>query len=238
MRIGLCDDNQVQLNYIQTLIFSWMNLKNIQCHISTYISAEEFIFEHPDTYPFDLLILDIQMGNMNGMELAKNIRATDPNIMIIFLTGLEEYVYEGYEVGALRYLLKPVNEQQLMVLLDESLHKVKRNIHKWYIFTYNGDTMKLNHNDIVYIEARGHYVDLVTTGSHYEIKRNISQLFKDLGESDFFCCHRSYIVNLNHVEKINKSDCVLSTGVSIPVSRGNYSGLNKAFIHYYRRKSL
>lgn len=238
MRIGLCDDNEVQLNYIHTRISAWMNLRNIQCKVSTYSSAEEFIFEHPDTYPFDLLILDIQMGTMNGMELAKNIRAADQNIMIVFLTGLKEYVYEGYEVGALRYLLKPVNEQQLMVLLDEAFHKGQRSNNSWYIFTYNGDAVKLNYDDILYVEARGHYVDLVTTGNHYEIKRNISQLSKELGEDDFFCCHRSYIVNLNHIEKINKSDCLLSTGASIPVSRGNYSGLNKAFIHYYRRKSL
>lgn len=238
MVIGLCDDNDVQLNYINALISSWANIRQVENKVFTYHSSEELIFENEDAYPFDLLILDIQMGEINGMELARNIRAVDKNIMIIFITGLRDYVFEGYEVGALRYLLKPVKEEQFMDLLDEAFNRINQDNKGWYIFACEGETVKLNYDDIIYIEARGHYIHIVSTKQNYELKESISQVSKELKRDDFFSIHRSYIINLKHVEKINKADCLMSNGVYVPVSRSNYQGLNKAFIHYYRRSSL
>jgi DNA-binding LytR/AlgR family response regulator len=236
--IGLCDDNDVQLNYINSLIDSWRSRRQIDCYVFNYHSAEELLFENEGTYPFDLLILDIQMGKMNGMELAKNVRAVDKNLMIAFITGLSDYVYEGYEVGALRYLLKPVKEEQFMAILDESFSRMNKGNKRWYIFTCKGEAVKLSYEDIVYIEARGHYVHIVSTEESYELKGSISQIFQDLNGDDFFSTHRSYIINLKHVEKINKGDCLMSNGVCVPVSRSNYQALNKAFIYYYRGNNI
>lgn len=238
MIIGLCDDNDVQLNYIKSLVTSWKNSRGVKCDVFTYHSAEALIFENEGKYPFDLLILDIQMGKMNGMELAKKIRAVDKNLMIIFLTGLSDYVFEGYEVGALRYLLKPLNEEQFLALLDEYFNRVHQENQDWYIFAHDGETVKLNYDDIMYIEAQGHYIHLVNTVKKYEIKKSISQMAKELSSPKFFVSHRSYIINLKHVEKINKSDCLMSNGAYIPVSRSNYKTLNEAFISYYRGSTL
>jgi len=238
MIIGLCDDNDVQLNYINSLITSWKNTRNIKCDVFTYHSAEELIFENEGSYPFDLLILDIQMGKMNGMELAKKIREVDKNVMITFLTGLRDYVFEGYEVGALRYLLKPLNEKQFLELLDESFNNLHTDNKNWYIFAHDGESVKLNYDDIIYIEADRHYINLVSTEKTYEIKKSISQLSKELSGYNFFNSHRSYIVNLKHVEKINKSECLMSNGENNPVSRSNYKSLNEAFINYYRGSAL
>lgn len=238
MIIGLCDDNDVQLNYFNSLITSWMSINSVRCNVFTYSSAEQLLFESDGSFPFDLLILDIQMGKMNGMELAKHIRAMDKDILIIFITGLKDYVFEGYEVGALRYLLKPVKEEQFMGLMDEAFSRIHQDNKRWYIFTYNGEKIKLNFDDIIYIEALGHYIDLVSTNQRYNLKGSIGQISKELRGDDFLSTHRSYIINLKHVERINKSDCQMSNGTSIPVSRGNYQDLNKAFINYYKRSSL
>jgi DNA-binding LytR/AlgR family response regulator len=238
MIIGLCDDNDVQLNYIKSLITSWMNIGNVKCEVFTYNSAEQLIFENAGSFPFDLLVLDIQMGEMNGMELAKHIREYDKNIMLIFITGLRDYVFEGYEVGALRYLLKPVKEEHFMALLDEAFARMQQDNKRWFIFTHGGEKVKLNYDDIIYVEARGHYIELVTTNQSYELKGSIGQISNELGGDDFFSTHRSYIVNLKHVERINKADCRMSNEASIPVSRGNYQDLNRAFIHYYRGSCL
>lgn len=234
MIIGLCDDNDVQLGYLKSLVASWMKLSNVKCDIFTYTSAEQLIFENNGSFPFDLLILDIQMGQMNGMELARHIRCLDKDILLIFITGLRDYVFEGYEVGALRYLLKPLKEDQFMALLDEAFGRIDQNNRRWYIFTHEGEKVKLSYDDIVYIEARGHYIELVSKNKSYELKGSIGQMYKELGENGFFCTHRSYMVNLKHLERINKSDCMMSNGASIPVSRSSYQNLNKAFIHYYR----
>lgn len=238
MIIGLCDDNDVQLNYINSLINSWSGKTQVECEVSIYHSAEELMFENPITYPFDLLILDIQMGNMNGMDLAKKIRTTDKDINIIFITGVRDYVYEGYVVGALRYLIKPIKEEQFTDLLDESVRRMSHDNLKWHIFTCNGEVIKVKHDDIIYVEAQGHYINIVSTNQSYELKGSISQVTEKLNSTDFFCTHRSYIVNCKHVEKINKADCLLSNGESIPVSRSNYQQFNETFIQYYRRSAL
>jgi DNA-binding LytR/AlgR family response regulator len=236
MIIGLCDDDETQLNYIEMLIKGWSKQRHIPCEVLRYCSAEEFLFEQGDRYPFDLIILDIQMKQMNGMELARRIRDVEKDIPIIFLTGIRDYVFEGYEVGALRYLLKPVKEEQLIVAFDEINHDLNSIKKNYYIFRHGGEMMKQDHEGIIYVEALGHYIKMITTGQAYEWKDSISQIGKALNMEDFIYTHRSYIVNLKYVEKINKTDCLLSNGITIPVSRSNYQSLNEAFIKYYRKK--
>lgn len=235
MIIGLCDDDIVQLNYIKSLIIQWADNNKISCDIKLFRSAEELLFEHSVSFPFDLLILDIQMGNMNGMDLAKKIRMVDNHIPILFLTGLTDYVYEGYEVGALRYLIKPVKEEQLIKVLDGVLLGYIITPKKYYIFSYEGETIKLDLDDIICMEALGHYLKLVTDKRVYQWKESISNVRKALDSSDFIPTHRSFLVNLKYVDKINKTDCLLSGGMMVPISRSNYQLFNRAFIDYYRR---
>lgn len=238
MIIGLCDDDKTQLEYLSALIKTWASVRNTFCEIKTYHSAEELIFENMESYAFDILILDIQMGDMNGIELAKKIRIQDEELMIIFLTGVKDYVLDGYEVNAFRYILKPVKVDKLYLLLDEVDNKLKKSNKKYYIFNYSGETIKLEQGQILYIESIKHYVNIVTVDKSYEIKSTINQVLSSLEAEDFISIHRSYIVNLKHVDKINKSSCMLSNGVQIPISRSNYKNFNEAFIKYYRGQQL
>lgn len=234
MIIGLCDDEKVQLDYIKLVIQQWAEKRKTSCKIESFFSAEEFQFEYQDHYPFDLLILDIQMDKINGMDLAKKIRVVDKNIPIIFLTGIPDYVFDGYEVGALRYLLKPVKEDQLYLALDDIFLKRKDKELDYYILSYGGEKIKIDYEDILCIESLGHYLKMTTRDNTYEWKASLGQLVKELQEGSFFNLHRSYVVNLRHVEKINKTDCLLSNGVTIPISRNHYQRFNESFIKYYR----
>ena len=234
MVIGICDDDDVQLNYLKSQITDWSKVRQVPCEVKLFHSAEELLFDYSDTVPFDLLILDIQMGNMNGMELAKRIRVTDKDIRILFLTGLSDYVFEGYEVRAQRYLLKPVKEEQLFAVLNEVFEGLYQDRKKYYIFNYAGEMVKLDYSSIIIIEALGHYLKLTTLNQVYEWKCNMGQIVKELDPTDFFLIHRSYIVNLKYVNKINKTNCFLSNGLVIPISRTNYQAFNEAFIAYYR----
>ena len=105
LRIAYCDDESVQLLYMKHLIGEWEQQASKLCELSTFKSAKGFLFEYKENYPFDVIFLDIDMEGMDGMELARNIRNYDSKIPIVFLTNRREYVFEGYEVNALRYLL-------------------------------------------------------------------------------------------------------------------------------------
>ena len=114
MNIAYCEDEKIQLEYMEQLIKKWADEGNDTVTYFGYGSAKELLFEHPDSFPFDLLLLDIDMDGMDGMALAKEIREKDQKLPIVFLTNRSEYVFEGYEVGALRYLLKPVEETKFV----------------------------------------------------------------------------------------------------------------------------
>ena len=117
-RIAICEDEKVVLDFESSLVKQWAADSGCPLELDTFISSEQFLFESEDKAPYDLLIFDIQMKNMNGMELAKKLRARGCDSVINFVTGVPDYAIEGYEVGAVRYILKPVKPEVLKQLLD------------------------------------------------------------------------------------------------------------------------
>lgn len=232
MRLAYCDDEEIQLEYMQRLAEHWAKQAGVPLTYCAYKSAEELLFENTEGYPFDLLILDIDMRGMSGMELARKIRAKDAGIPILFLTNKREYVFEGYEVQALRYLLKPMSEEKLFPLLDEVCTAAKEEIQS-LIVSAEGEHCKIAVPDILYLEADGHYVKIHTVKQDYVVKKALSELSEEL-TGEFVSTHRSYLVHLMHVERVQRTECILSDGSSVPVSRNSYKSVNEAFIQYWK----
>ena len=119
MRIAYCEDEPAQRSRMELLLHTFAERKRLPLTVEAFSDSAAFLFQYPDSYPFDLIFLDIDLGGMDGMALARKIRETDSEVPILFLTNHREYVFEGYEVQAFRYLLKPVTEDTLFPLLDE-----------------------------------------------------------------------------------------------------------------------
>lgn len=251
MYLAYCDDEPVQLEYMKKLAEQWAEKTGTPLHFGAYQSAEEILFECGESYPYDLLILDIEMKEMDGMELARQIRKKDERLPILFLTNRKEYVFEGYEVHALRYLLKPVDAGKLFPVLDEISAAGQRE-KKYLIASVAGERIKIVTDDLLYLEAHGHSVMLHTRTGDYEVKKTLAEIAEEVipertiggcgktmdaaaGESSFVSTHRSFLVNLRHIERILRTECVLSDGSTIPVSRNSYKALNAAFIAFYKK---
>ena len=232
MRLLICDDEKVTCDYLKNLINEYCSKFNKKIDVTIYNSAEELLFETNNTFPFDLILLDIQMKEMNGIDLARKIREFDKDIPIVFVTGISDYVFEGYEVGAYRYLLKPISDEKLFTILDHFY--VKQDEDKFLVISLKGETIKLNCKDILYIEAMGHYINIRVQDKEYTIKESINNYFKQINDSKFVFCHRSYIVNISSVEAIKKDEIVLSNGIKLPLSRNYYKAINEEFIKYYQ----
>ena len=186
------------------------------------------LFECDGRYPFDLIILDIQMRNQNGMELARQIRRADPQVPLLFLTATKEYVFEGYEVNALRYLIKPIQPSQLFAILGEIQASTKRSI------LLNGNRIDLN--ALVYVEAEAHYCHLVFEDHRQKEKIGIREL-KTMLDDSFVMIHRSYLVNIAKVDQIRREE--LSAGsFTLPVARSQLKTVSEAFIEYNKGISL
>ena len=233
MHIAICEDEKVVLEFESSLVSQWAAGSGCPLQLDTYISAEQFLFESEDKAPYDVLIFDIQMKNINGMELAKKLRARGSDAVIIFITGIPDYAIEGYEVGAVRYILKPVKAEVLNGLLDSVWAERRKKAEDYFVLGQGTDVEKICFEKIVYIEARGHYVFLKAKDFEREWKAGFSETAASFDGRGFFCLRRGLLVNLCHVEKITRTDCVLDNGEVLPVARGVYKELNEAFIRFY-----
>lgn len=118
MRIAICDDEDAQRQLLKDCLEEWSGSKGIPVEIKLFQNGENFLFLWEEDKEYDLLIFDIGMGRMSGLELAAKIREEDNEIPILFVTGYDEYISQGYEVAALHYLIKPLNKQKLFEVLD------------------------------------------------------------------------------------------------------------------------
>lgn len=244
MRIAICEDDRPSRDFETNLIRGWAQRKNIKITLDSFSSSENFLFETEDRLEYDLLILDIQMGKMNGFELAKDLRAKGYTGQLAFLTGIMDYALEGYEVGAIRYILKPVKEQNLFEVLDRAYEEFSKTEDKFFVLKQGSEILKIPFNKIIYVEARGHYIHLTgiqkTLSDIFETewKGTFRSITQDFENQNFFCLRRGLLVNLLHIQKITRTECILDTGESLPVARGNYEELNQAFISFYMEKNI
>ena len=223
MNIAYCEDEKIQKEILEELLCRWGKVDLVW-----YESAEQMLFECDGRYPFDLIILDIQMRNQNGMELARQIRRADPQVPLLFLTATKEYVFEGYEGNALRYLIKPIQPSQLFAILGEIQASTKRSI------LLNGNRIDLN--ALVYVEAEAHYCHLVFEDHRQKEKIGIREL-KTMLDDSFVMIHRSYLVNIAKVDQIRREE--LSAGsFTLPVARSQLKTVSEAFIEYNKGISL
>ena len=237
IKFAICEDEMIQAEINKDYIKRWANKNNIECRIDIFQSAERFLFNWEYEEVHDVIILDIQMGDMSGIELAKKIRARDSEVIIIFITGIDEYVFEGYSVEALNYLLKPINEEKIFNVLDKVKEKIKKCIKnkKNLILSKGKNIFKIDHDDIFYIIAFDHYIDIHTKMDIYTFNRKISEIEKLLPKDHFVRCHRSYIVNIKYVKNINKNSLVLENQIKIPISKTRMNDTYDTFINYYTR---
>lgn len=234
MYIGICEDDTVFADWLEKELSAYYGAKKEKFKMDGFVSGEELLFKYPENVPFDCLILDIRLREIDGMELARRIRKNDEAIPIIFLTGDQGYVFDGYKVGAVRYLLKPVKMHELIEAIELVGKETQGREKDAYIsLNYEGEYMKLRLNDIISIQVKGHYVTIYMDSRNYMFKETISNIQRKLGES-FVRVGRSAIVNLENVERISREYCIMKDGSQIPVSRSCYASLNQSFIKYYK----
>lgn len=233
MKIILCEDEIAQQQWMEQAILEWQRDRKTKITLQIYGSGEELFFKKEEWVDADLLILDIELKEMNGMEIARKIREVDKEISLLFATGYEKYVFEGYEVGAISYIMKPVNKEKLFHSLDKAWENIKEG-QDCLLLPCGEETKRVYIKDIFYIESDGHYCRILTQQGEIQVREKISALYEQLTGKHFYMCHRSYILNLAYVSRITKKDVILDSGEAIPLARGKWEEMNQQFMDYYR----
>lgn len=232
--IAYCEDETAQADLVCAMIKKWAKERHKAVKVILFESAEEFLFKN-EVYPYDAVFLDIALKQMNGVELAHTIRKIDQKIPIAFLTADREFALEGYEVRAVRYLLKPITAEKLWELLDGLLADMKEEEDTACITVEEkGVIRRVDEGRLCYLDVSGHYTQLhLSDASVIRVKESLGTVLARLHRKELFVkCHRSYAVNLSYIEKISRVECTLTDGEVLPVSRNFYRELNAQFIKH------
>ncbi len=232
MKIAICEDDHHVREENSTIIKKAAQFLKIAVTVLMFESAEQLLFELPDIIPIDLLVLDIQMGKLSGMDLAKKIREKDQDVSLVFVSNYDDYVFDGYEVNAMGYVMKPLKEDKMTHILSRVMKKkVVEESH--LIIEFNQRPTKLYLYDILYVESLGHYLKIVTQSGSYECKGSLVKFSESLTDI-FVQVHRSYLVNLNFISAVHQKDILLSNGTVLPVSRNQKRHVKELFLAHYR----
>lgn len=227
MDIAVVDDESVIREHIREMIEN----KKPDCHVACFSSAEALLNA---AKPFDILFLDIQMDGMNGIEAAKEVREKNADTVLIFITGIKEYVFEALDLYAFHYLLKPVTKQKfaevfVQALREAELRKMRRK--KQLFINTRNKGITIDADNILYIESASRKVEIHTTQEIIEVYGALSELETQLGGA-FYRCHRGYLVNMAHITEYN-SDCItLTGGETIYLSKKKYGKFVNAYMWY------
>ena len=226
-RFAICDDNGEYARYIEELAGRWARQAGEEVEAERFPSAEAFLFRYGERRDFDVLLVDIEMTGMDGVELAKTVRREDEDVQIVFITGYTDYIAEGYEVSALHYLTKPVNEDKLFQVLTKAVGRLGRN-ELALTLELPGETVRVPLGKIRYLDVLHNYVT-VHGPQDYAVKRPLAELEQEL-DGRFFRVGRSCVVNLAFVSRASRTEAELTTGERIPLPRGQYEKLNRAIV--------
>lgn len=218
LQIAVCDDERAAADLIAGLARDWARGRGVEARVDTFASADALIFSLDDGAP-DVALLDIEMPGASGMELARLLRERGERTQVVFVTGIIDHVFDGYDVDEVSYLLKPVRAEPVLVV--ESA----------------GASARVPLSRVCLLEARGH--DTIVTladGGRLTSSQGIARLEEELaGLSDlFFRCHRSYLVSVPHVRRITRREVEVDTGDVAPVARGRWEELNRAWLAWCR----
>lgn len=243
MKIAICDDEQAIRDYIEKCILE----VNLDVSVQKYSNAEPILSTKFDA---DILFLDIQMPGVDGMKAARILRTMGKKTIIVFVTAVEECVFEAFDVGATQYIVKPFEKNKIIETIKKvlDLAKEQRMVEKVlndsnaeedglrsFIIKSGGVTTRVLLVDISYAEVFDRRMVLHTKDKEkIEYYGKMSDLEKIAGP-DFFRVHRAYLLNLAYVENYD-SKFVTIMGESLPVARGKYQELVKAYLSYHTRK--
>ncbi len=220
----ICEDEEVQRDKINKYVRMLLGETHIAYEILEFESGEQLLNIYPSRV--DIIFLDIKMKKLSGMDTAKKIRTFDTEAEIIFITGLSQFMQQGYEVNARRYLTKPIKYEVFMQQVRPCIEAIINRQEKYIWVRSLHSAYRVRVDAILYAETYGRQVNIYTTHQVYPTYMQISLIEKELKEENFFRCQKSCLINLSYVEGITK-DSVFIKDKEIPVSRLKMQALKK-----------
>ncbi len=242
IRVGLCDDERASLDKLHSFVEECYTQGRVFARVDSFAGSRELLYEIEDGSRFDLLVLDIEMPDMDGMELAAKARKLLPEVLVIFLTSHMEYVLDAYELSIFRYVPKADSGERLRhALLDaESMIQVQQR--ESYLIQNQNRLERIPLKHLLYITHEGKNAILVTDLKEsdgkpvcHRVRKTLQEVYGELEEKEFCFIDRGCIVNLSQIMSISADTCTLQDGTQLPVSRAKNQGLREQLLEFWKR---
>lgn len=231
--IAICDDEQMDLD----IIIKYLNeLKraSFQLEIVPFTNGEELIKVYQSGRRFDLIILDMLMEPINGIETARDIRTYDTNVPILVVTATVEFAMDGYQVNVYRYILKPLDKEYFLKEVQSVLKLVAREQTEYFNFTNERGLSKIKLSEIYYFESNVRTITICTLTGKVSFTGKISEVEEQLATQNFIRPHKSYVVNLKHIRNIFKDVITMENSEELPLSKHKSRELRLHFLEYMK----
>lgn len=221
INITILENEDIHAAFLSNMIKTWAAKNSVSANIHTYRTGTDLL--NGNILYFHAFFLDIQLDDMSGIQVAKKLRQLGCTAEIIFLTAYSEYVFDGYDVRALNYILKPISYDKLSSCMDAIMKSIKG---ENYILRSRDTIEKIPCKDIIYISSARHHMEIYTSGEVYRHLISIKEIMKNLPDQ-FIQCHRTLIININYVRKLEGHNVIMKGNITLPVSNTYLQNVRK-----------
>ncbi|MCL2068442.1 MAG: LytTR family DNA-binding domain-containing protein [Oscillospiraceae bacterium] len=231
MRIAVCENNAAERAKLCGLIRTYCERNSLSAEVHGFDTGTELLHRMRQT-PFSIVFLDVILGEESGIKTAHAIRRHYEDCILFFWTSSKQYALESYELNALHYLLKPIEYGKLESAMARCGDRLRAEARTMLVSIK--PEIKILVRDILFVEIYDKNCHIHTGGDVFTMRRTIGQLGDELGKTPFLRCHRSFIVNMEHVREYDRADFILKNGERVPIRQTGRSGIKQAFRDYSR----
>ncbi len=236
LQIAICDDLEEERVILSRLLRNYARRQGLSLQVHFFVSGEELLQSVRRANACQVLFLDIYMPGISGVETARRLRAAGYGASIVFATTSTDHGVDSFEVRASDYLVKPFRQEEVDRALDWCLEHMPEPLRSLSVYA-EGETQEFPLASVLYIEVLGHQSHIHTLRQTVVVRKSLDDLERAVDSPDFFRCHRSFLVNLNHAERIESSDFLMSDGARIPISSANLPRARNIFTDWIYRNA-
>lgn len=227
--IAIVEDETEFSTQLQEYLTQYQKEQDVAFKVSVFHDGAEILDNYQPLY--DIILLDIEMPKVNGMEAAEQIRKQDGDVVLMFITNMASYAIRGYEVGALDFVMKPINFYTFAMKLTRALKRVKQKEQQQILLSVIDGVKKLGINQIYYIEVQNRMLHYYTDEGEFVVRGTMQAVEQEMAAYPFVKCNHWYMVNLMHVSEVRKNMAVVQ-GHELEISRRNKTAFLKALTEY------